>query len=194
MAPSFVKTAGYGDNLPGEAAALRWLAEAEVDGGIRVVRVIRATDDVLEEERVITGAPTAAAARRIGAGLAHMHASGAAWYGCAPDGWQGDPWCGRARTPYVAREDAAASWGAFFAEHRIMNYVKTLVDRGDFDAREQRLFERELVLVNSLPARGPGSEAKEDDIISVRGYGRFQYLGGAGETRKGRLKARVRVY
>ncbi len=61
-------------------------------------------------------------------------------------------------------------------------------------AESQRLFERELVLVNSLPARGPGAEAKKDDIISVRGHGRFQYLGGAGETRKGRLKARVRVY
>ena len=29
MSETFVKTAGYGDNLPGEAAALRWLAEAE---------------------------------------------------------------------------------------------------------------------------------------------------------------------
>ena len=33
---AFVKTAGFGDNLPGEAAALRWLAEAEPLGGIRV--------------------------------------------------------------------------------------------------------------------------------------------------------------
>ncbi|HJA29925.1 MAG TPA: fructosamine kinase family protein [Candidatus Olsenella pullicola] len=142
MSSTFIKTAGYGDNLPGEAAALRWLAHAEPSGGIRIVRVISVSDDVLEEERVITGAPSAAAARRIGAGLARMHAAGAAWYGCAPDGWPGDPRCGRARTPYVAREDAAASWGAFFAEHRIMNYVRTIVDRGDFGAHEQRLFER----------------------------------------------------
>ena len=35
---AFVKTAGFGDNLLGEAAALRWLAEAEPLGGLRVVR------------------------------------------------------------------------------------------------------------------------------------------------------------
>ena len=138
----FVKTAGYGDNLPGEAAALRWLAEAEPHGGIRVARVLSADEGELVEERVATGAPSAAAARRIGAALAHMHAEGAAWYGCPPDGWTGDPWCGRARTPYVSREDASLRWGAFFAEHRIMNYVRTLVDRGDFDSSDEALLER----------------------------------------------------
>lgn len=138
----FVKTAGYGDNLPGEAAALRWLAEAEPHGGIRVARVLSAGEGELVEERVATGAPSAAAARRIGAALAHMHAEGAAWYGCPPDGWTGDPWCGRARTPYVSREDASSRWGAFFAERRIMNYVRTLVDRGDFDSSDEALLER----------------------------------------------------
>ncbi|MBM6774334.1 fructosamine kinase family protein [Olsenella profusa] len=142
MAETFVKTAGYGDNLPGEAAALRWLAEAEPAGGIRIVRVLSVTQGELVEERVSEGSPSVAAARRIGAGLARMHAAGAPWYGCAPTGWTGDPWCGRARTPYVAREDAADSWGVFFAEHRVMNYVRTLVDRGDFGPDELHLFER----------------------------------------------------
>lgn len=139
---TFVKTAGYGDNLPGEAAALRWLAQAEPAGGVRIVRVLRVDEGELVEERVSTGAPSAQAARRIGAGLARMHAAGAPWFGCAPEGWAGEPWCGRARTPYVAREDASPSWGAFFAEHRIMNYVRTLVDRGDFGSREAAPFER----------------------------------------------------
>lgn len=142
MTERFVKAAGYGDNLPGEAAALRWLAEAEPHGGIRVVRVLSASEDELVEERVRTGAPSVVAARRTGAALAHLHAEGAPWLGCAPEGWTGDPWCGRARTPYVAREAAASSWGAFFAEHRIMNYVRDLVDGGDFGASEARVFER----------------------------------------------------
>lgn len=141
-AGTFVKTAGSGDNLLGEAAALRWLAEAEPAGGVRIVRVLSVDEHELVEERVRTGAPSAGAARRIGAGLARMHAVGAPWYGCAPEGWAGEPWCGRARTPYVAREEASASWGAFFAEHRVMNYVRDLVDRGDFGARERSLFER----------------------------------------------------
>ena len=58
----------------------------------------------------------------------------------------------------------------------------------------QRLFERELVLVNSLPPRSPGLAAKEGDVISVRGHGRFVFLAAAGETRKGRTRALVRVY
>lgn len=142
MPDTFVKTSGYGDNLPGEAAALAWLAEAEPAGGIRVVRVLKVSAEELTEERVGTGSPSAAAARRIGAGLARMHAAGAPWYGCAPTGWAGDPWCGRARTPYVPQERASQSWGAFFAELRVMNYVHTLVDRGDFGPYELALFER----------------------------------------------------
>ncbi len=61
-------------------------------------------------------------------------------------------------------------------------------------AESQRLFERELVLVNSLPARSPGASAREGDAVSVRGHGRFVFCGVEGETRKGRLRARVRIY
>ena len=99
MQETFVKAAGYGDNLPGEAAALRWLAEAEKNGGVRVVRVLSVSEDQLVEERVRTGAPSVAAARRTGAALARMHAAGASWYGCAPEGWTGEPWWGGGRPP-----------------------------------------------------------------------------------------------
>ncbi len=64
------------------------------------------------------------------------------------------------------------------------------LSRGD----AQKLFERELVLVNSLPPRSSGLAAKEGDIISVRGHGRFAFIEAAGETRKGRIRALVRVY
>lgn len=58
----------------------------------------------------------------------------------------------------------------------------------------QRLFEREMVLVNSLPPKSPGFAAREGDIVSVRGHGRFAFLGEAGETRKGRVRVKVRIY
>ena len=58
----------------------------------------------------------------------------------------------------------------------------------------QRLFERELVLVNSLPARGGAAQVHPRDIVSVRGHGRFEYCGEARETRKGRLRVEVRIY
>lgn len=140
---TFVKRATRGDNLPGEAAALAWLAEAGPAGGIRVARVLRVSATELVEERVATGAPTAAAARRVGAALARTHAVGAPWYGCPPAGWTGDPWHPLGRTPYVTdAADAPASWGAFFAEHRIMHYVRVLVDEGTFDAGAAALLGR----------------------------------------------------
>ena len=144
-----------GSSLLLEAAGLRWLAQAEAAGGIRVARVERVTDDELVEERVETGAPSRAAARRIGAGLARMHAAGAPWLGCPPAGWEAlvdgraadvpacrGYWVGRARTPLVPRGRAAASWGEFFAEHRIMYYVRLLRDSGRLDAGGASLLER----------------------------------------------------
>lgn len=142
MSEEFVKTGAPGDNLLGEAAALRWLAEAEPAGGMRVARVLRASSSELVLERVRQGAPSAAAARRIGASLARTHAVGAPWLGCPPAGWTGPLRCGRFPVPYVRREDASESWGAFFAEHRVMSHVRSLFDRGDFGPSELRLFER----------------------------------------------------
>ena len=61
-------------------------------------------------------------------------------------------------------------------------------------SESQALFERELVFVNSLPARSPGFDAKPGDLISVRGHGRFYFDGIDRETKKGRLRANVRVF
>lgn len=61
-------------------------------------------------------------------------------------------------------------------------------------SESQVLFDKELVFVNSLPARSPGFDAKPGDLISVRGHGRFYYDGIDRETKKGRLRANVRVF
>lgn len=142
MGQTFVKTDAGGDNLPGEAAALRWLAEAEPAGGVRVARVLSVSAHELVEERVLQGTPSASAARRIGAALARTHAAGAPWFGCPPADWVGPLRCGRFPVPYVPRDTAPATWGAFFAEYRVMSHVRSLVDRGDFGTAELRLFER----------------------------------------------------
>ena len=56
---TFTKTDRFGRaSLVGEAAALRWLAEAEADGGLHVARVVSASDTELVEERIVTGAAT----------------------------------------------------------------------------------------------------------------------------------------
>jgi len=61
-------------------------------------------------------------------------------------------------------------------------------------SQSAELFAAELVFVNSRTARKPAAEPNEGDMISVRGKGRFIYVGSLGETKKGRLRVSVRVY
>lgn len=133
---------GTTNELLYEAAGLQWLAEAEADGGIRCAKVFEASRTCLVEERIFEGPSSPAAARRIGTALAHTHAAGAPWFGCPPPGCPHATGIGRAATPYVAREQAASSWGAFFAEHRIMYYVRILYDCGVFGDHELGMFRR----------------------------------------------------
>lgn len=50
------------------------------------------------------------------------------------------------------------------------------------------------IFVGGRLAENGSFQVKEGDIVSVRGYGRFVYRGIDGETRKGRLYARVGRY
>ena len=139
---TFAKTDRYGrTSLMGEAAALRWLAAAEGEGGLHVAHVISACDEELVEERIATRAATTDAARTAGAALARTHAAGAAWWGCPPDGWLGSYRIDNSFTPTVCEEEAPSTWGMFYAEHRMMNYVRVLRDKGLYDAQDVAVFE-----------------------------------------------------
>ena len=143
MAQDFVKRDLVGRaSLVGEAAALRWLGEASDQGGLRVARVISASKEELVEERIKVCAPTRAAAEQIGAALARTHAAGAPWWGAPPEGWQGPYRINHSLTPTVAQEDAPSTWGSFYAEYRVMSYVRALVDAGHFSADDAAVFER----------------------------------------------------
>ena len=61
-------------------------------------------------------------------------------------------------------------------------------------SESQALFDKELIFVNSLLAKSTSVEAKPGDLISVRGHGRFYYDGIDRETKKGRLRADVRIF
>lgn len=56
------------------------------------------------------------------------------------------------------------------------------------------LFRQEKVFVNGRMIANVTYTCHEGDIISVRGYGRFIYLGAQGETNKGRLKFKYNLY
>lgn len=65
----------------------------------------------------------------------------------------------------------------------------------DLSRSESRaLFQTGRVFVNGGPADDPAAQPDPGDIVSVRGLGRFEFAGESGETRRGRLRADVRVY
>lgn len=129
-------------SLEGEAAALRWLSEAEPAGGMPVAQVVSANAYELVEQRIDTGRSSAAAAERAGAALAITHAAGAPWWGAPPTGWQGAYRIGKSTTPTVVQRDAPTTWGAFFAEWRIRPYLRQARDAGAIDATEAAVLER----------------------------------------------------
>jgi fructosamine-3-kinase len=131
------------DNNPGEAAGLRWLGEAQAAGGARIARVVAVDDQKLEIEHIDSARPSADAARRFGAALAHTHAAGAEWWGCPPDNWSGPAWVGNSKTPLVTRaNDAPRTWGEFYARYRIAAYADRIFDRGLISQSEAQVFER----------------------------------------------------
>lgn len=58
----------------------------------------------------------------------------------------------------------------------------------------QELFKKEKVFVNGKLIQCDSDSPKSNEIVSVRGLGRFLYEGVSGETKKGRLTASVRIF
>ena len=76
-----------------EGRGLKWLGEAQSQGGPRVVDVYDWGKDYLDIERVNACGPTIQAARDFGVALAHMHDAGAEHFGSAPTGYDGTCYC-----------------------------------------------------------------------------------------------------
>ncbi|WP_380163885.1 fructosamine kinase family protein [Jannaschia sp. R86511] len=106
-----------------EAAGLRWLAAAD---GVDVVQPLRVAEDALVLPRLPEVTPTAQAAEQLGRGLARTHAAGAAQHGTGPDGWQGDGYIG----PLVLPLRTGTAWGPWFAEFRLLPYLRSAHDAG----------------------------------------------------------------
>ena len=58
----------------------------------------------------------------------------------------------------------------------------------------QLLFAKRLVFADGREIQSASYSPKENEVISVRGHGRFVYIGQVGTTRKGRLNVAVQVY
>ena len=171
-----------------EAAGLAWLAE----GGARVPKVIEATRTRLVTERIDEAAPTAEAARQLGAMLARMHASCAPWFGAPPPGYP-DParhnpasgWMGAAPLPLLTAPSDSAStpetaglpeavappqttgWGHFYANYRIRPYLAHT-----FTAAEKAEIEAFCALLESGALDHPQPQAvREAGFTAARIHG-----------------------
>ena len=108
---------------PGQAAAevggLGWLAEAAVPAP-----GLRAWDETwVVRDPVEPGRPTTEAAEGLGRTLARLHAAGAEAFGHGPTA---DAWIGRA----PLRNTPAPDWPRWYAEDRLLPYLRTAVDAG----------------------------------------------------------------
>ncbi|GAA4823584.1 fructosamine kinase family protein [Streptomyces ziwulingensis] len=118
-----------------EAAGLRWLAAA---GAVGIAPVRGADRSWLVTDLVAEGPPGAGAAARFGRELAALHASGAPAFGAAPPGGPEEAYIGDA----PMRNARSADWPRWYAEHRVLPYLRRAVDAGTVTPAEATEVER----------------------------------------------------
>lgn len=133
-----------------EAAGLAWLAEA---GAVRVPSVRGHDAHRLVIDRVAEGRPDARAALRFGRDLAALHAAGARAFGTPPPGGPREAYIGRAPMRNVPGDD----WPSWYAEHRVLPYLRRAVDKGVLRPAEAAVIEGVLERLPGLagPAEPP---------------------------------------
>ncbi|NIL54152.1 phosphotransferase [Streptomyces sp. 2BBP-J2] len=145
-----VKRAEDAEAARAEAAGLRWLAEADATP---VPRVHGREEAWLVLDRVREGRPGREAALRFGRELAGLHAAGAPAFGAPPPGGPVEAFIGLAPMRNVTGDD----WPAWYAEHRVLPYLRRAVDAGTMDAGEAAVVERVCARLPGLagPAEPP---------------------------------------
>jgi fructosamine-3-kinase len=92
----------------------------------QVPGVLGFDDQWLVIEYVVGGRASVAAAERLGRELAALHHAGAGAFGVAPPGGPTDAWIGLA----PMRNVTGARWPEWYAEHRVLPYLRAAVDQG----------------------------------------------------------------
>ncbi|MGH3942988.1 MAG: fructosamine kinase family protein [Pseudonocardiaceae bacterium] len=143
---------GESGQADAEAAGLRWL---RVPGGPLIPQVHGVDRQWLVTEYVPAGQLDGRGAERFGGELAVLHAAGAPGFGVPPPGGPQQAWIGMAPMANVT----AQLWPQWYAEHRVLPYLRTARDRAAIDQAGvnavHRVCERieELAGPAELPAR-----------------------------------------
>ncbi|MFB7505447.1 fructosamine kinase family protein [Streptomyces broussonetiae] len=145
-----VKRADAPGAVRAEVAGLRWLAAADA---VRVPAVLGHDEHWMVTERVPTGRPGPEAALRFGQALADLHAAGAPRLGAPPPDGPEDAFIGLA----PMRNTPGTDWPRWYAEHRVLPYVRGAVDRAALEPGEAAVFERVCARLPELagPAEPP---------------------------------------
>lgn len=123
-----------------EAAGLRWLGHS-----VSVPDIIAETESMLLLSWIEPGEPTAAAAEHLGRALADLHSTTADAFGAPWPGWIG-------RLPLD--NAPSSSWPEFFAEQRVLPYLRQAIDLGRMAAADGGIVERALGQVE-VPTEPP---------------------------------------
>jgi fructosamine-3-kinase len=134
---------GEPGQVSAEAAGLRWL---RVPGGPPLPQVLGHNEHWLITEHVPAGRTDGTAAERLGRQLAVLHASGAPGFGAAPPQGPQQAWIGRAPMANVP----AAQWPQWYAEHRVLRYLRTAVDCGAVNPAGARAVHRACERIDEL--------------------------------------------
>jgi fructosamine-3-kinase len=128
-----------------EARGLQWLREA--DGGPPLPDVIDVDDTSITLTRINESAPTASCADEFGRALAAMHRAGAAGYGADWPGFIG---------PLPMDNTRGEPWPQWYAERRVLPFLRQAVDLGTATREDARAIERaceRLPQTDAPPAR-----------------------------------------
>ncbi|MTD58108.1 fructosamine kinase family protein [Amycolatopsis pithecellobii] len=117
-----------------EAAGMRWLGES---GDVLVPRVYEHDEEWLVMEYVPPAPPTPETAEAFGRNLAKLHLRGAEGFGSPPPGGPVDAWMGVA----PMRNEVCPDWASFYAEHRVLPYLRECVEQKLFTTDEVQVFD-----------------------------------------------------
>jgi fructosamine-3-kinase len=134
----FTKTWPEGSSAPegffaAEAAGLDWLRSA---GAIGVPEVLVAMPSMIAMEWIEPGSPSRPAAERFGRELAELHRSGADAFGA--------PWPGFIGPLPLDNTLTTGPWGPWFAQRRLLPYLKISADSGALTATDVAAIEQIL--------------------------------------------------
>jgi fructosamine-3-kinase len=153
----FTKTWPAGSVAPegfyaAEAAGLDWLRSAEAIG---VPEVLVAQPSMIAMEWIDPGSPSRAAAERFGRELAALHRSGADAFGA--------PWPGFIGPLPLDNTPTTGPWGPWFAERRLLPYLKISADRGALTAADVAVLDHILQSLSAY-AESPAPSRTHGDM------------------------------